>query len=905
MLIYNKLTYIDETTSKPLSGLSVTIKDQGSGATATIYSSKAGASSGNPLVTDSNGQVEFWAPRGEYTAVSGIYEDDFTLEEAYGQTELKTVAISAGTVTLNGYEGNAFSTQLTEDVTLAFSNVISSANGVTELTRYLWFVEQDVTGSWEVTFPGSVNWLSGTEQQPETTGVTIYELVTADDGTAWYANKVGALATGFGDASGPASSTDNALARFDGITGKLLQNSTWILADDNSMTAGGQLLMNGNDINLGNQGKLKDVHAGGGITVGESGETALVGFSATSLIGALNENKALLNKLAPDQFVTVGKSGAQYTNITDAQTAITDASPTKQYVIGIYPGIYTGNITQKANIHYMAIGNPETVVLTSSSGNIITCTTDTFYCIGLTLKATGTAKIINIPSGSSATYELYGCRLDYTESGETAYTNMITMASGVLRLLGRCIFTYTSTGTTAGTNCHRFIYQTDAAKYESYDTIFTMSVADATDAGCGIEESSSNTAEQIIDNNTMTIVMSGGGDAEALYLKGTGTRTIFNGRLYLIGNGGTGKTIRTNGDGLSGNLSKNFSSTTGFTLNYAAEVIAPDTGAATWGTAYAEQGTIGDGTLGLIISNAPGIFAANTIAILQQLLATPDIGSFAPGNIANLMNVTVNEVGATGGELHVLDITSTNGSPAEVWGVRTGNDVGPIKQEIGTVVNLGKAWSVDATIWSDRTVAFGTDATNVTLFANDNDYVYLGASTIFNQVQIILNTSANISITPVFEYWNGTTWTTFTPSDGTLGFVQSGVIQFSELTGWATTQVNSEVDGPWYYVRIQRTRNTIVTDPIESTIKISDSSSGDYRWDEGGTVNVKSLKTDVDITNFSNPPTDAELDAAFGTPATVGAGWRKSINDNNGGSNFYEVQSDGSNWWITTWTKAV
>lgn len=42
--------------------------------------------------------------------------------------------------------------------------------------------------------------------------------------------------TSVGDASGPASSTDNAQARFDGTTGKLLQNGKWIEDDDGHIT---------------------------------------------------------------------------------------------------------------------------------------------------------------------------------------------------------------------------------------------------------------------------------------------------------------------------------------------------------------------------------------------------------------------------------------------------------------------------------------------------------------------------------------------------------------------------------------------------------------------------------------------------------------------------------------------
>jgi len=46
-------------------------------------------------------------------------------------------------------------------------------------------------------------------------------------------------------AIGPASSTDNALVRFDGTGGSTLQNSGWTLSDANALTAGGAFDMNG------------------------------------------------------------------------------------------------------------------------------------------------------------------------------------------------------------------------------------------------------------------------------------------------------------------------------------------------------------------------------------------------------------------------------------------------------------------------------------------------------------------------------------------------------------------------------------------------------------------------------------------------------------------------------------
>ena len=48
--------------------------------------------------------------------------------------------------------------------------------------------------------------------------------------------------------------------------------------------------------------------------------------------------------------------------------------------------------------------------------------------------------------------------------------------------------------------------------------------------------------------------------------------------------------------------------------------------------------------------------------------------------------------------------------------------------------------------------------------------------------------------------------------------------------------------------------------------------------------------------DVSNPPTDAELDAAFGTPATVGPGFVALLNDAGAGTHVYLVASTGATW---------
>lgn len=55
-------------------------------------------------------------------------------------------------------------------------------------------------------------------------------------------------------------------------------------------------------------------------------------------------------------------------------------------------------------------------------------------------------------------------------------------------------------------------------------------------------------------------------------------------------------------------------------------------------------------------------------------------------------------------------------------------------------------------------------------------------------------------------------------------------------------------------------------------------------------------KVQYSANDVANPPTEAEMTTAFGTPATRGAGWMGVIWDGGAGANFYLCVSNGANW---------
>ena len=242
-------------------------------------------------------------------------------------------------------------------------------------------------------------------------------------------------------------------------------------------------------------------------------------------------------------------------------------------------------------------------------------------------------------------------------------------------------------------------------------------------------------------------------------------------------------------------------------------------------------------SLHLLETEGRGIFLNGPGRIEQNY----DAVGITADDILIAHTVTIDGNDAGGGEVHCFEADVINQGSVSVSALATFTGVDVIHQHIGTPAALGKAWENDSG-FTDRTAAFNASGTNVTLFDNDSFEVYVGSATKFDEIEVALITASSKNIIAVFEFWSGAVWTPFGPSDGTDGFQQSGSIHFESaaLSGWVTTTVNGEGDGPWYYIRITRTRGgAIATPPIEETIQVE--ATDVFEWDKNGDISAHKI----------------------------------------------------------------
>ncbi len=218
-----------------------------------------------------------------------------------------------------------------------------------------------------------------------------------------------------------------------------------------------------------------------------------------------------------------------------------------------------------------------------------------------------------------------------------------------------------------------------------------------------------------------------------------------------------------------------------------------------------------------------------------------DTGPLSTGEDEAVILISLNESDAGGGDVAAIEVLSTEGS-ANVFALEVGAVVHPIEHLSGTFANMDVAL-VNAV---DRLTEFITSdpggVNNVEIFSALNDTVTIGDANLFEEIEFLLETTASgAGIKPVFEFSAaGSTWTAFSPTDGTNGMRNTGVIAWldSDIPAWVK-------HGSEYRIRITRTRTNLTTPPKEDKVQIAAVTI--YGWDKNADLIVNDISA-ADIT---------------------------------------------------------
>lgn len=125
---------------------------------------------------------------------------------------------------------------------------------------------------------------------------------------------------GAGDVTGPGSSTDNAIARFDGATGKIIQNSTITIGDAGLMTLnGGNIALNGEWLSGDGGDEGISVDASGKVGIGSGAVPAGSTLLTVTGSGPIN-NSGLIEVYNNSTSSAVGGFMVYAPNITSGQS---------------------------------------------------------------------------------------------------------------------------------------------------------------------------------------------------------------------------------------------------------------------------------------------------------------------------------------------------------------------------------------------------------------------------------------------------------------------------------------------------------------------------------------------------------------------------------------------------------
>jgi len=102
-----------------------------------------------------------------------------------------------------------------------------------------------------------------------------------------------------------------------------------------------------------------------------------------------------------------------------------------------------------------------------------------------------------------------------------------------------------------------------------------------------------------------------------------------------------------------------------------------------------------------------------------------------------------------------------------------------------------------------------------------NDAIYFGHTEPWTRQKVVVGTarSGPTTLTTVWEFWNGLSWSTVTVTDPSDRFASTGTFRLEitgSTSGWATTTINSIADLYWLRLRITAITGSFTTVPLIS-----------------------------------------------------------------------------------------